>query len=663
MGRIIIILTLFLMVAFAAGYLYINVLRFRQIENSDQERNARNSGISLLTESLGLMEQSFNPAHDILFYGMLLKSGGLPRARAESYINVELLAAEQARNALLRFLNEKGGGLPPGFRQEVDAEAAAYEAAMARVLNTVRGGPHGTKAANIETMLDELSSLRRRHDELGGRINAEIRRLKADFDRYAEADSRARNSVRSKATRGVILLETLVFLMGLMELAAAGRAAIVSRALGEERGKYKKLMEQAGDTVIITDADTGLVVEINRKGEELLGMRRGEIVGQPHAALFPDAERERYAAMFAETVARGGPDETGQSPKSIILRRGDGVEIPVDLRCSVIAVEGRRLVQGIYRDMTAQRAHEKLMKEQAEAQMELVRQTVEALEDARDERRKAEEANRLKSEFVANMSHELRTPLTSVLGYSRIARERMDEVMGALKTIHHRAAPGGERSVTVALPPDEMEEMSSRAEQAAAEISMFNEVVVGQGERLLQLVNDLLDMSSLEAGQLKLQEHISSARMILHSVSNRLAAAAGDKKIRLTTNIDELRDADIFFLGDTSRIEQVLYNLIQNAIKYSAGGEVRATAAAANGHLLFRVRDEGIGIPAKDREAIFDAFRQLDGGSTRAQGGVGLGLTLSRKLITAMGGTINVESAEGRGSEFTVTLPYRPVEN
>ena len=575
LGRIIILLTLFMMIVFAAGYLYINVLRFRQIENSDADRNVRNSRITILNESLLLLEHGFDPAHDILFYSMLLKSGGLTRERAESYINVETLAAEQARDALRLFLETKGGGLSPGLRQEVAAEAAAYEAALAQAQAALRGEPKGAALASIGTMFDASFSLRRRHEELGERISAEMRRLKIDFARRAEEDFRAREKVRTKAAVGVMMLEALILLMGLLELAAAGRAAIVSRELGEEREKYKKLLEQAGDAVIITDADTGLVMQINRKGEELIGRRREDVVGQSHQALFPPAERKRYVTKFIETMAHGGPDETDPNPKSISLLRADGAEVPVDLRYSLITVEGRRLIQGIYRDMTAQRAHERFMAEQAAEQMELVRQTVEALEEARDQRKNAEEANRLKSEFVANMSHELRTPLTSVLGYSRIARERMEDVTGALKTIHHRTAPDGERHVTVALTPAEMEEMSRHAESAAAEITAFNDVVVGQGERLLQLINDLLDMSSLEAGQMKILEHVSSARMILHSVFTRLAPAAAEKKIRLTTNMEELRDADIFFLGDTARIEQALYNLVQNAIKYSVGGEVR----------------------------------------------------------------------------------------
>lgn len=662
-GRIIILLTLLLMAVFAGGYIFFESLNMRQIEHNDKERNARSGEISLLTESLMLLEDSFDPAHDIILYSMLLKSGGAARGRAEININVELLAAEQARDALRRLLAQKGGGLSPGFRRAIVDDAAAHEAAIAKMRALLGGGRSGTKPADIGMLFEDLSSLRRRHDELDGLISAEVRRLKADFDRFAEADFHAQRGARSKAFAGAIFVEALVLLLGLMELAAAGRAAVAGRALDDEREKYKKLMEQAGDAVIITDADTGVVTEINRKGEELLGMARGDIVGQPHSAIFPPAERERYMAMFADMVARGGPHETDPAFKSLILVRADGVEVPVDLRCSLITLESRRLMQGIYRDMTAQRAQEKFMEEQSAAQMELVRQTVDALEEARNDRRAAEEANRLKSEFVANMSHELRTPLTSVLGYSRISRERMEEVVGALKTIHHRAAPSGGRKVTVSLTPGEIEEMADRAEHTAAEINEFNDVVVGQGERLLQLINDLLDMSSLEAGQMKIQDHISSARMILHSVATRLAAAAGEKGIRLTTNADALRDADIFFLGDTSRIEQALYNIVQNAIKYSGGGEVSATASAANGHLSFRVKDEGIGIPAKDREAIFDAFRQLDGGTTRMHGGVGMGLTLSRKLVAAMGGSIKVESVEGKGSEFTITLPYRPAED
>ncbi len=662
LGRIIILLTLLMMVMFAAGYLYVNVINFQQIENSDKKRNLRNDEISLLIEAQMLMEQSFGPAHDILLYGMLLKSGILTRAQAENYVNIESLTAERGRSALQRFLSEKGGGLPSNFRQGIATEAAEHGAVMEQVREMLRRWRKGGPSADIDIKLDTPASFHNRHDELGKRISAEMSRLKIEFDHFAEADFRAQDDVRSKAAAGVVLIEAMALLLGLMELAAAGRAALAGRILEEEREKYKKLMEHAGDAVIVTDADTGLMVEINRKGEELLGMRRGDVVGQPHDSLFPPTERERYNAMLAKRVA-DGPDDTDPNPKSITLIRADGVAVTADVRCSMIRVEGRDLMQGIYRDMTTQRAHEKLMEQQAAAQMELVRQTVDALEEAQKDRKAAEEANRLKSEFVANMSHELRTPLTSVLGYSRIARERMEEVMEGLKTAHRHAAPDGERVPAATAPQNGTDKTVTRAEQAAAEITMFNDVVVAQGERLLQLINDLLDMSSLEAGQLKMQEHVSSARMILHAVSARLAAAASEKNIRLAAGIDNQRNEDIFFLGDTSRIEQTLYNLVQNAIKYSGGGEVRATASISNGQLYFRVKDEGIGIPAKDREIIFDAFRQLDGGSTRAQGGVGLGLTLCRKLVAAMGGTISVQSTEGKGSEFTITLPYRPVDN
>ena len=651
-----------MMAAFAAGYLYLEASSFNQIENSDRERNARSGEISLLTQSLFLMEQSFDAAHNLLFFSVLLKNGEIPRTKVESYINVELLSAEQARDALQRFLRGKGSHIPADIRRNIASAAAEHQTVAAKVQNLLRGGSR--QSADAMSLFDARSSLRQRHDELMNRINAEMGRLKINYDLYAKSDIQAQTEARNKAVAGVLIVEALTLFLGLMELAAAGRAGMVAQALDEEREKYKKLLGHAGDAVIISDADTGLVAEINRKGEELLRMRHTDVVGKPLESLFPPAERTQYMTLFAEMTARGGPDETGPSPKRIKLIRADGLEVPVDVRLALITVEGHRLMQGIYRDIAAQRAHEKLMEQQAAAQMELVRQTVEALEEARDERKKAEEANRLKSEFVANMSHELRTPLTSVLGYSRIARERIDDVLNTLKLIRqYAAAEEGKSPVAPVSALAEMAETANHAEQTITEIASFGDVVVGQGERLLQLINDLLDMSSLESGQLTMQEHVSSARMILHSVITRLTAAAGEKHIRLTTNSDNLRNSDIFFLGDTSRIEQTIFNLAQNAIKYSTGGEVSITAATENGHLFFRIKDQGIGIPAKHYETIFDAFRQLDGGNTRAQGGVGLGLTLSRKLAEAMKGSISVNSVEGKGSEFTFMLPYRPVES
>ncbi|MBI5178994.1 MAG: HAMP domain-containing histidine kinase [Nitrospinae bacterium] len=302
-------------------------------------------------------------------------------------------------------------------------------------------------------------------------------------------------------------------------------------------------------------------------------------------------------------------------------------------------------------------------------QIEIIRDTKEklraGLEEAREGRRMAEEANRLKSEFVANMSHELLTPLTSIIGYSRIAAERMNEVTGSLNNhLPQQVAAGGANGSGGGAPPaPEFEERARLAGLKSADAALFNRIVVKQGERLLELINDLMDLSMLDAGQMKVQEGVASARILLYTVVNRQSTFAGEKKIRLTSNINELIAKDILFMTDNTRLEKVLDHLGQNAIKYSDGGTVGFSAALNGDRVEFKVTDQGIGIPENKRSAIFDAFRQLDGGSTRSQGGVGLGLALAKKLVAAMGGVIEVASEVGKGSEFTVSLPYRPAKD
>ena len=237
-------------------------------------------------------------------------------------------------------------------------------------------------------------------------------------------------------------------------------------------------------------------------------------------------------------------------------------------------------------------------------------------QELRKAKDKAEEAVRLKGEFLANMSHEIRTPLNGVTGMITLALDRCED----------REAR------------DQLELAKSAAMSLTA------------------ILNDILDLSRVEAGKLKIDSVPFNLREMLHDVLRIFEQAVKEKGLRLT--IDVAPDCPQNVLGDPVRLRQVLINLVGNAVKFTLQGAVGvAVSAPAPGMLCLEVRDTGIGIPKDKLEAIFEAFTQADGSHTRRFGGSGLGLTITKRLVTLMGGQITAQSEPGTGSRFSVVLP------
>jgi signal transduction histidine kinase len=234
--------------------------------------------------------------------------------------------------------------------------------------------------------------------------------------------------------------------------------------------------------------------------------------------------------------------------------------------------------------------------------------------------RQLEEASRHKSEFLANTSHELRTPLNAILGYTELIQ---DNIYG----------------------------------DVPAKIREILERVQSNGRHLLGLINDVLDLSKIEAGQLTLSIADYSIKEVVQTVVTATESLADEKKLLLKTDIaEDLPPGE----GDERRITQALLNLVGNAIKFTETGEVAVQASAVNGAFQVAVADTGPGISATDQQRIFEEFQQIDSSSTRKKGGTGLGLAISKKIIELHGGRIWVESELGRGSVFRFTLPVRP---
>jgi len=253
-------------------------------------------------------------------------------------------------------------------------------------------------------------------------------------------------------------------------------------------------------------------------------------------------------------------------------------------------------------------------------------QSVLAIQNARlfreieEKGRQIEAANRHKSEFLANVSHELRTPLNAIIGFSEVLGERM---FGELN--------------------------DKQAE--------YVDDVLSSGRHLLSLINDILDLSKIEAGRMELELSKFDFPLAVENAMTLVRERVTRHGIKLERVIDEkLGD----FVGDERKIKQILLNLLSNAVKFTPeGGRIDVGARMANGSVEVSVTDNGIGIAQKDQEAIFKEFRQVGSDYTRKREGTGLGLSLTKKFVEMHGGKIWVESGLGKGSTFTFTLPIR----
>ncbi|HEV2576287.1 MAG TPA: PAS domain S-box protein [Acidobacteriaceae bacterium] len=390
-------------------------------------------------------------------------------------------------------------------------------------------------------------------------------------------------------------------------LASSNRVRLLTEQEAEARAaslanqRFRQLIEDAPDGIVQVDG-AGMIIVSNRAAERLFGYSHDELIGRSVDVLVPDAYRARHAEYRANFVKANVARPMGIG-LDLRARRKDGSEFPVEVSLSPVTSEAGVRVTAVIRDVTERRRVEEQVRSLQESYMA----------ELKDRQREAERLNHLKNEFLASVSHELRTPLHTILGFTDLLGEELEGTLNE----------------------------TQRA---------FVRHIHRDSEHLLGLINDVLDLSRIESGGLRLHtESLSVREAILEAVSG-IKPHADAKPVEVRAD----DPGDLRVIADSVRLRQILYNLLSNAVKFTAVGGSVTVGAEGNGTAVrVTVTDTGIGMSQEEQAQIFDRFYQV----SSKTGGTGLGLAICKQLVEIQGGSISVESTLGAGSKFHFELP------
>lgn len=383
-------------------------------------------------------------------------------------------------------------------------------------------------------------------------------------------------------------------------------------ALRASEERFRDLFENANDFIFVHDLK-GELLAVNRAGEQLTGYGRQDLVGEAFGALVPADARDRARDNIRAHLG-GSPTQHYELP--VLPRSGSLRHLEVSTR-TVYSGGNPIAIQGVARDITERKLAQQRLQEQAEELRRKNRELSTALCLAR-------EATQLKEQFLANTSHELRTPMNGIMGMVNLLR----------------------------------------ASDLTADQREYADSISNCANDLLTIINDLLDLSQIEAGRFSLDSEPFNLRESVRSVLRLLSVRAAAKGVALEHHVSDSLPG--FIYGDSVRFRQIITNLTANAIKFTPRGTVRVSLVAPpnGGGLRCEVADTGIGVSEAARGRIFEAFFQADGTPRRKFGGTGLGLTISKQLVEIMGGSIGMFNNDpGPGATFWFELPLREAEN
>lgn len=389
-------------------------------------------------------------------------------------------------------------------------------------------------------------------------------------------------------------------------------AQAAARQESSLESRFRKLLEGAPDAILEVNPE-GKIILLNEAADRMFGYSRGELLGFNVENLVPAAMRGGHAQHRASYAShpKTRPMGTGLELQG---QRKDGSLFPVEISLSPNWIDGSLHVIASVRDITERKLVEdriRVLREQYTAELTAKNELLEA------RNLEVEQANRLKNEFLASMSHELRTPLHTIIGFSELLTEQLE---GPLNEKQQR----------------------------------FLGHILQDARHLLELINEILDISKIESGRLELKREAFDFNHCVEEVLGGLRHQAANKNVALENKNSFHRP----LYADRVRVKEILYNLVNNAVKFTrAGGSVWVESVQEGDFLQVSVCDTGIGIPESEQSSIFDKFYQVGSSMDGTREGTGLGLPITRHLIELHGGTISVESQLGRGSRFKLTFP------
>jgi PAS domain S-box-containing protein len=402
------------------------------------------------------------------------------------------------------------------------------------------------------------------------------------------------------------------------------RSRFAEERVRQEWERLNATLENVGDPILVTDERSNIIL-MNREAERLFDMP-GTSTARAEQRRAVQANDTKFTSLISDFLLHPEQQRTTQIQ---LLDPDSGGKFPAEVVSGkVLNARGEpSAIVSVIHDLTQVVENERLARELRQLNEELedrIRLATLELEE-RNRRlewqsRELEKASRLKSEFLASMSHELRTPINAVLGYTSLMRE---EIYGEL------------------------------TEKQRTGLDKINTA----SQHLLDLINDILDLSKIEAGKMPVHVEAVSLRHVLAELAEAVEPLVREKQLEFRL---EAPPRSLTLETDRTKLKQILLNLLSNAVKFTARGTITlATEPLGDAGVRIMVRDTGIGIKEEDLEKIFDDFRQVDQSRTREYGGTGLGLSITRKLIALLAGTIAVDSRYGEGSCFAVDLPLR----
>ncbi|HLP15972.1 MAG TPA: PAS domain S-box protein [Bacteroidota bacterium] len=386
-------------------------------------------------------------------------------------------------------------------------------------------------------------------------------------------------------------------------------------ALRQSMSKFRTLFEINPDAIFITDPESQEIIDCNEVACTMNGYSREELIGKNINILHLADTTTNVEALEERRQFVDHLRWNGSVTIESVHKRKDQTVFPIETSMCLLHLGDRVFVMGIDRDITERKLAEERLQKYSEGLEEMVKERTGELVVAKE---RAESADRLKSAFLATMSHELRTPLNSILGFTGIL---LQGLAGQLN-------------------PEQAKQLG---------------MVQKSASHLRALINDILDLSKIEAGELDVYMNEFNIRQSIEKVTSSFRPIVERKGLEMHVSIP----SDVQnIVSDMRRVEQILLNLLNNAVKFTERGSVSVDCRIVDKSLRMSIADTGIGINAEDMDKLFLPFSQIESGISRTHEGTGLGLSICKKLADKLNGKITVQSMIGTGSTFTVELPY-----